>query len=49
LEAKYKKYVWEIISTVKENKNENTRAEGEKIIIDPNNASVLSKDTWKIN
>ncbi|MFZ1280875.1 MAG: hypothetical protein WAR59_08560 [Ignavibacteriaceae bacterium] len=46
----HKKYVWEIISTVKETKNEEySRAEGEKIIIDSNNASVLSKDTWKIN
>ena len=48
--AKYNKYVWEIISTTKENKNEeNYRAEGEKIIIDATNAAVLSKDNWKIN
>jgi hypothetical protein len=47
---KYNKYVWEIISTTKENKNEdNTRAEGEKIIIDANNSSLLSKESWKIN
>jgi hypothetical protein len=47
---KYKKYVWEIISTTKESKNEEYhRAEGEKIIINSNNASVLKKDTWKIN
>lgn len=46
----HNKYVWEIISTTKESKNEEyDRAEGEKIIIDSNNASVLSKDTWKIN
>ena len=46
----YNKYVWVIISTIKENKNEDYyRAEGEKIIIDANNASVLSKDKWKIN
>jgi len=46
----HNKYVWEIISTIKETKNEEySRAEGEKIIIDSNNASVLSKDTWKIN
>lgn len=46
----YNKYVWEIISTTKESKNEDYyRAEGEKIIIDANNASVLSKDNWKIN
>jgi hypothetical protein len=48
--SKYNKYVWEIIATTKESKNEyNTRAEGEKIIIDANNSSVLSKDSWKIN
>lgn len=46
----HNKYVWEIISTIKENKNEDYyRAEGEKIIIDANNSSVLSKDSWKIN
>ncbi len=46
----YNKYVWEIISTTKENKTDQyNRAEGEKIIIDSNNASVLNKDTWKIN
>lgn len=48
--AKYNKYVWEIISTSKENKNqEYYRAEGEIIIIDATNAEVLSKDNWKIN
>jgi hypothetical protein len=48
--SKYNKYVWEIINTTKESNNEdNTRAEGEKIIIDANNSSVLSKDSWKIN
>lgn len=47
---KYGKYVWEIISTNKENKNEEyNRAEGEMIIIDANNSSMLSKDNWKIN
>lgn len=48
--SNYNKYVWEIISTNKENKNgDYYRAEGEKIIIDASNASVLIKDTWKIN
>jgi hypothetical protein len=48
--TKYNKYVWEIISTTKESKNEEyKRAEGEKIIIDANNSSVLSIDNWKIN
>jgi len=48
--TKHNKYVWEIISTSKENKNEEYyRAEGEKIIIDATNAEVLSVDNWKIN
>lgn len=48
--SNYNKYVWEIISTTKENKSTDYhRAEGEKIIIDAANASVLSKDYWKIN
>lgn len=49
-EAKYNKYVWQFFSTLKESKGDfGYRAEGEKIIIDANNASVLSKDDWKIN
>jgi hypothetical protein len=49
-DSKYNKYVWEIHCTIKENKSEDYyRAEGEKIIIDANNSSVLSKDSWKIN
>jgi hypothetical protein len=48
--SKFNKYVWEIISTTKESKNgDNTPSEGEKIVIDANNSSVLSKDSWKIN
>lgn len=49
-EAKYNKYVWNLFSTLKENKNNtNYRAEGEQIVIDPNNASVIYQNTWKIN
>ena len=49
-DSKYNKYVWEILSTIKENKSEDYyRLEGEKIIIDANNSKVLSKDSWKIN
>jgi len=49
-EATYKKYVWIVLSTERENKGEfGYRGAGEKIIIDPNDASVLNKDTWKIN
>ncbi len=49
-ESTYSKYVWIILSTNRENKGEfGYRGEGEKIIIDPNDASVLNKDTWKIN
>ena len=49
-DAKYNKYVWQLLSTTRENKSEaGYRGEGEKIIIDANNASVLVKDAWKIN
>lgn len=49
-DAKYNKYVWQLLSTTSENKDEaGYRGEGEKIIIDANNASVLVKGTWKIN
>lgn len=48
--SKFNKYVWEIISTTEENKTTDyNRAEGEMIIIDAVNASVLSKESWKIN
>ena len=44
-DAKYNKYVWQLLSTIKESKGESGyRGEGEKIIIDPNNASVIVKD-----
>ncbi|HRN27140.1 MAG: hypothetical protein IT276_09080 [Ignavibacteriaceae bacterium] len=49
-EAKYNKYVWNLFSTLKENKSaDNYRAEGEQIVIDPNNASVIYQNSWKIN
>ncbi|HMN24402.1 MAG TPA: hypothetical protein PKE38_07875 [Ignavibacteriaceae bacterium] len=49
-EAKYNKYVWNLFSTLKENKSaDNYRAEGEQIVIDPNNASVIYQNRWKIN
>ena len=40
-EATYNKYVWVILSTMRENKGEfGYRGEGEQIVIDPNDASV---------
>jgi hypothetical protein len=49
-EAKYNKYVWKIISTNKETVlQDHERAEGELIMIDPSNASVLEKETWRVN
>lgn len=49
-EAKYNKYVWKIISTNKETVLEDhNRAEGELIVIDPSNASVLESESWRIN
>jgi hypothetical protein len=49
-EVKYNKYVWKIISTSKETLlQDQTRAEGNLIIIDPCNASVIQKESWRIN
>ena len=49
-DAKYNKYVWSLLSTLKESRGEfGYRGEGEKLIIDATNASVISKDSWKIN
>ncbi|MBE0538864.1 MAG: hypothetical protein IH620_04065 [Ignavibacterium sp.] len=49
-DTKYNKYVWSLMSTLKESKGDfGYRADGEKIIIDPNNAVVLNKDSWRIN
>jgi len=49
-EAKYNKYVWKIISTNKETVlQDHDRAEGELIIIDPSNASVLENEAWRVN
>lgn len=49
-EAKYSKYVWKIISTNKETiLQDHNRAEGEMIIINPSNASVIEKESWRVN
>lgn len=49
-EAKHNKYIWKIISTNKETlMQDHDRAEGELIIIDPSNASVIEKESWKVN
>ena len=48
-EAKYNKYVWQLFSTLKESKGDfGYRADGEQIVIDPNNASVIYQDRWQI-
>ena len=48
-ESKYNKYVWHLFSTLKESKGDfGYRADGEQIVIDPNNASVIYQDRWQI-
>jgi len=48
-EAKYNKYVWHLFSTLKESQGDfGYRADGEQIVIDPNNASVIYQDRWQI-
>ncbi|HEX9250594.1 MAG TPA: hypothetical protein VF870_00025 [Ignavibacteriaceae bacterium] len=49
-EAKYNKYIWRILSTSKEtNLQDHNIAEGELIIIDPSNAMVIEKESWRVN
>ena len=49
-EAKYNKYIWKIITTSKETLlQDHDRAEGELIMIDPSNASVIEKESWRVN
>jgi hypothetical protein len=49
-DANYNKYVWQLLSTIKESQSEfGYRGEGEQISIDPTNASVIDKHSWKIN
>lgn len=48
-EAKYNKYVWHLFSTLQESKGDfGYRANGEQIVIDPNNAYVIYQDRWQI-
>jgi len=48
-ESKYNKYVWRLLSTLKESKGDfGYRADGEQIVIDPNNSSVIFQDRWQI-
>lgn len=46
----YNKYVWQILSTLKESIGDfGYRGNGSEIIIDPNSGEVLSKKDWRIN
>ena len=47
--AKYDKYVWHILSTLKEMKGEfGYRAKGREAIIDPSNGEVIALNDWNI-
>jgi hypothetical protein len=49
-EAKYNKYIWKIITTSKQTLlQDHDRAEGDLIMIDPSNASVIDKESWRVN
>jgi hypothetical protein len=49
-EAKFNKYLWKIITTSTETLlQDHDRAEGELIMIDPSNASVIEKESWRVN
>jgi hypothetical protein len=47
---KQQRYVWRILSTLKESGNEeNYKATGQEIVIDPNTGEVLALNDWRIN
>jgi hypothetical protein len=47
---KLQRYVWRILSTLSElGREENYKAKGQEIIIDPNNGEVLALNDWIIN
>jgi hypothetical protein len=46
---KFKRYVWRILSTLNEyGGEENYRANGEEMLVDPNNGEVLALNDWRI-
>ncbi len=47
---KLRRYVWRILSTLKEfGGEENYKATGQEMVIDPNTGEVLSLNDWRIN
>jgi len=47
---KQERYVWRILSTLKEFGNEeNYKASGQEMVIDPNTGEVLALNDWRIN
>lgn len=49
-DAEFSRYVWHVISTFNESgSEENYRANGKELIIDPVNGEVLTANEWKIN
>lgn len=46
----YKKYVWQILSTLRESVGEfGYRGNGKEMIIDPNTGEILALNDWRIN
>ncbi|HSW53992.1 MAG TPA: hypothetical protein VLH59_02780 [Ignavibacteriaceae bacterium] len=47
---KLKRYVWRILSTLNEfGDEENYKASGQEMVIDPNNGEVLALNDWRVN
>ncbi len=47
---KLQKYVWRIISTLNEfGDEENYKATGQELVIDPNTGEVLALNDWRVN
>ena len=49
-DLKLQKYVWKILSTLTESgEEENYKASGQEIVIDPNTGEVLALNNWNLN
>ena len=47
---KLQRYVWRILSTLSEyNYDDNYKATGQEMIIDPNTGEVLALNDWRVN
>jgi cell division protein FtsI/penicillin-binding protein 2 len=49
-DSKLQRYVWKILSTLNESGDEeNYKATGQEMVIDPNTGEVLALNDWRVN